>query len=157
MSENEDMSQMLADLTAEIDKGFLEETYEVQGHKYRMRLLSDGENNWKARWMDAFGSALSILAQRKSATLAVSLKSIDEQDVLVLFAPKAPPTDAAESVLADYEKWSKGDALDRQFIVAKKIYNFLSQRPETFVTALYAEYEKLEKRRDKLVKNVKKS
>jgi len=152
-------SKLLADLASEVDQGFIEDTFEVNGHSYKMRLLSDGETNWKNRYVDALSSALSMLSQRKSATLAVAIRSIDGQSVESLYAPvvdvdlNEEDKKAAEKKVTD---WTLLGKLERQFRVAADVYDFLSARPEAFVTSLWEKFQELENRRDEVIKNLKK-
>jgi hypothetical protein len=153
----EQLPKLLQDLSAEIDQGFIEDTFEVQGHKYKLRLLSDGESNWKNRYIDGLSSALSLMSQRKSATLAIAIRAIDANDVVTLFAPTVPTADSDDAAKKEYEEWTKATKLERQFNVAKKMYDFLSQRPNDFTTELFDGYSKLEDRRKEVIKNLKKS
>ena len=149
------LPQLLMDLASEVDQGFLEDTFEVQNHKYRLRLLSDGEANWRNRYIDGLSSALAIMSQRKVANLAVAIRAIDGQDVVAMFTPSVPAADAPELEKQDFKIWSENTALERQFSVAKKLYDFLAQRPNEFTTELYAKLVELEDRRKEVIKNVK--
>lgn len=150
------LPQLLQDLTSEIDQGFIEDTFEVQGRKYKLRLLSDGETNWKNRYIDGLSSALSLLSQRKSATLAVAIRAIDGQDIIALFTPPAPTAESTDAQKAEHDAWLRSSKVERQFAVAKKMYDFLSNRPNEFTTELFNRFEDLEGRRKEVIKNLKK-
>ncbi len=154
-----DMPQLLTDIASEVDRGFLEDTFTVQEHTYKLRLLSDGETNWKNRYIDGMTSALSILSQRRSATLAVACRAIDGHDVTQLFAPAAPGADDKEGSDKEkaYKTWMASTTIERQFLVAKKMYDYFSKRPVEFTAELYDHFTGLEKRREEVIKNVKKS
>lgn len=151
------LPKILADLAAEVDQGFLEETYEVKGHKYLLRLLSDGETNWKNRYIDGLASPLSMMSQRKSATLAVALRAIDGTDVISMYAPPAITADSTDVEKAESERWGRLNSLDKQFEVARKLYEYIARRPAEFSTGLYAKFQELEERRDEVISNLKKS
>ena len=151
--------QLLKDLASEIDQGFLEEPFEYKGHVYKMRLLSDGESNWKNRYIDGMANVLSIVSERRSATLAVAIREIDGVPVEKMYEPKPPVgNDSDEDKLAKikYEEWSKLSPLRRQFQAAEKLYEFLAKRPETFSRELFEKYATLEARRDEVINNLKK-
>lgn len=151
------LPKLLEDLASEIDQGFIEDTFEVLGKKYKLRLLSDGEANWKNRFIDGFASGMAILSQRKSATLAVAIREIEGQNVIAIFTPAAPAADEKAENKKEYDEWSKATELERQFIVARKMYDYLSKRPSDFTTELYNKFDELEARRKEVVKNIKNS
>ena len=143
--------KLLADLAAEVDQGFLEDTFDILGHKYTMRLLSDGETNWKNRYIDGLSSALSIISQRRAATLAIAIRIIDGHNVESLYAPAAPTSDATDIEKAEYERWTKMGRLERQFDASRKLYDYLSLRPDTFTVALFEKFQELESSREELI------
>ena len=147
--------KVLEDLASEIDEGFIEDTFEVGKHFYTMRLLTDGETNWKNRFIDAMSSALSMLSQRKAPTLAIAIRKIDHVSVEEIFKPEKPADDAEESDKKAYDEWNKLSKVERQFRIAESLFNYLSERPAEFTTALYNKYSELEKRREEVIKNLK--
>lgn len=141
------MSKLLADLVSELDKGFIEETFEVKGHKFAIRLLTDGEVNWKNRFINAMDSSLALLSSRKAPTLAIAIRSIDDKSVVDVFAE-----DLEGEALAQYGAKS---AIEKKFWAAEQLFNWLSNRPSDFTGELYAKYAELEERRGEVQKNLK--
>jgi hypothetical protein len=145
----EKLPKLLADLASEIDKGFLEEEFEVAGHKYKIRLLTDGEVNWKNRFIDGLSSALSMMSQRKSATLAIAIREIDGNAVVDIFRP--------EEGTKEFDIWKDMTAIERKFAAAKSLYDFLSNRTGDFTGELFTKFAALEERRGEVIQNLKKS
>lgn len=155
MSKN-NLPQLLQDLAAEVDQGFIEDTFEINGHRYLMRLLSDGETSWKNRYIDAFASALAMISQRKAPTLAVGIRAINGIKVTDIFKPTANE-DSSEEAKKEVKDWEQMGELKRQFAAAEKLVDYLSKRPAEFTTGLYDKWQELEKRRDEVMTNLKKS
>ena len=145
----EKLPKLMADLASEVDKGFIEDTFTVGKFQYKMRLLSDGEVNWKNRFIDGLSSALSLMSQRKSATLAIAIREINGVSVSDIFKP--------EEGSKEHDLWKDMSAIERKFAAAKSLYDFISNRPGEFAADLFTEYSKLEERRAEVLKNLKNS
>lgn len=151
-------NKLLADLASEVDQGFIEDTYEVGGHQYTMRLLSDGENNWKNRYIDIITSSGALLSQQKAPTLAVAIRAIDGKSVDEIFPdPAAPAADATQEDKDYHERWKGLSSEARQFERAKMLLNYLSKRPDDFISMLWEKYQELKGRREEVMQNLKKS
>lgn len=150
--------QFLQDMASEVDQGFIEDTFEVFGRKFKLRLLSDGENNWKNRYVDVMVASGALISQNRAPTLAVAIREIDGQPMDKIFPdPVKPADDASDEEKQSYERWNRMSKLERQFERCKQMYEYLSNRPDDFVIALHEKFMSLRGRREEVLKNLKKS
>lgn len=138
----EDRSSMLImdDLAAELDTGYIEETFEVAGYFWKMRTLADHEVNWASQYT-LTGSNLAIVLSNRAPTLAVGIRAIGKT---------REGMQPIEEIYLDAYKKANGD-LDskvaalllqtnphaRQHFFSEKLLEWLSARPPTLVSKLH--------------------
>jgi hypothetical protein len=155
---------LLDDLASELDQGHLEETVEVHGVHWTMRLLEDHETNW-ANGYQRTNSTLALISSRRAPTLAIGIRSIGKMNAdgkLELKPVKQYFIDAwveAQGELDEATKSILNNANEyiQQYWFAEQLFHWLSKRPSAFVQALWTKWQALEERRDKVEEAMGKS
>jgi len=137
---------VLDDLAAELDSGFLEETFLVRGVNWTMRLLCDHERTWAAGYIRN-QNVSSIVSSMKAPTLAIGIRSINGLTVEDFFKAK---WSEANKDLSEAEKAmiAATNPYVRQYWFAEQLYVWLAARPTAFVSELFDKWNTLEKRRE---------
>lgn len=139
-------TNILDDLAAELDKGFVEDTFEVAGHTWTMRTLQDHERAWASGFIRT-QSMNSMLSSMRAPTLAAGIRSVDGKPVAEFFkdAWEKEATDMGEAVRKVMESQNP---YILQYWFAEQLYVWLSKRPPSFVEKLWEKWLLLEKRRE---------
>jgi hypothetical protein len=146
---------ILDDLATELDKGYQEDTFQVRGVYWKMRLLQDHENNW-ANSYQRTNSALALLSSRRAPVLAIGIREIGTADA----DGKISMLSVKEFFLAQWKKergeldeisqkiLDQSNLLVQQYWFAEKLFDWLSKRPSEFIQALWSKWQLLEERRE---------
>lgn len=135
----------------EVWKGTTTKEVSIGNRKYVLKTLNDGEMVWRDKFIITSAS-FSFISGKKAPTVAVSLVSIDGILVREIFLTPEELIEAkGEKVLGQAEEtvksWLKligfGSA-DERFLVAQRIYEFMSELPTSVVDVLYQECLNLE-------------
>src|SRR5882672_3653844 len=70
---------LLDDLAAELDKGFLDSIVVVRGLKWELRLLQDHERNWVNSYTVS-KNVLSMISSSKAPTLGIGIRRIGKNE-----------------------------------------------------------------------------
>lgn len=146
---------ILDDLASELDQGFLEDTFEVAGHQWTMRLLQDHERNW-ANGFIRNTSINSMVTSVRAPTLAIGIRSIDGIPIATFFQKQFEAENEELHALAR-QMIEQANPYTRQYWFAERMFQWLSLRPPTFVEKLWAKWLSLEERRDKAEESMGKS
>lgn len=146
---------ILDDLASELDKGFLEETFEVSGHRWTMRLLQDHERNW-ANGFIRNTSLNAMLTSVRAPVLAIGIRAIDDVPIPTFFQKQWEEESAELETLAR-QMLETSNPYIKQYWFAERLFVWLSQRPPKFVEGLWAKWTELEQRRDKAEEGMGKS
>jgi len=149
-------ADLLSDLENELDKGFIEDTFLVQGHYWKMRLLSDHEMSWAANYQRT-SSALALVVSRRAPTLAIGIREIGKANgdgKPHMFSVAEFFTTQWEKVNKELDETTKSILASQnpylpQYWFAEQLFHWLSKRNTEFVVALWEKWELLEKRRGK--------
>ena len=141
---------ILMDLDKELKGLLLEDTFEVLGHKYTLRLLSESETIWTFEFLNP-SSTLSIAVASRLANLAIGLRAIDGYPVDEVFKDTFDfySEDKKDSLLKAYEESQK--------VYATLVMDWLKQKPSEFVTELHECWQELQTRRYEAQEEVKNS
>lgn len=137
---------ILDDLASELDKGFIEDTFDICGHKWAMRTLQDHERSWSAGYTRT-QSMNSMLVSMRAPMLAIGIRSIDGLPIPKFFQSQWEDeskdiTEAARRVLESQNPYMM------QYWFAERLFVWLSQRPPSFVEKLWEAWLSLEKKRE---------
>jgi hypothetical protein len=148
---------MKKDLLDQIRKEFFVgyTTVEVKlgGRAWSLKTLNDGEEVWRDSFTKAEGT-VSFVTARRAPTVAVALTAIDGISVRDIFLDDVEKETPEVSVL---QALGFASATER-FLVARRVYGFLTELPPEVIDALYSEYLVLEaQRRDTVNELVKKT
>lgn len=138
---------ILDDLASELDKGFLEESFDIAGHKWTMRLLQDHERNW-ANGFVRNTSLNAMLTSVRAPVLAIGIRSIDGVPIPQFFQQQWE-SEAAELETVAQQMLESANQYVKQYWFAERLFKWLSMRPPSFVEQLWAKWTDLESRRDK--------
>ena len=138
-------SNLLDDLAEELDKGFLEDTFTIAGHTWKMRLLQDHERNW-ANGFVRNASLNAMLTSIRAPTLGIGIREIDGMPVAQFFQKQWAD---AESELEDVARHmlESSNPYVKQYWFAEQLFTWISQRPPQFVEKLWVKWQELEARR----------
>jgi len=141
---------VLDNLRKDLAQGCLDETVVIRGHKYKLTTLTEDEETWADTYTRA-NSPASMYSSRRAPRLAASIKELDgvsSQD-LFLF-----PEDMPESV----KKRLIDNPIEKRYWIRDQLLMFLLEdgnRP--FINELYDVLNRLDNKRDEVIKELPKS
>lgn len=146
-----DLKSILTDLSNELQGSLLEDTFEVRGRKFTMKLLNAEENMWRNARVD-ISSQYSALSSWKLPTLAISIRAIEGKPIEEAYKDKWDELDeSTKSMLETANKFAK------KYFTADFLMQELSQFPNDFIEELTACWEKLSGRSREAQDALKKS
>ncbi len=141
---------VLENLRRDLSKGFLDETVEISGHKYKLTTLTEDEETWADTYTRT-NSPASMFSSRRAPRLAASIKELDGvlvQDLFLL------PDDMPESVKKRYNE----NPIDKRYWVRDQMLMFLLEDGNRkYITDLYEVLNRLDEKRDAATKEIPKS
>jgi hypothetical protein len=146
-----DLKQSLLDFQTEMKGRLLSDTFEVEGKKWTMQLLTDEEQTWALSMMN-LSSALTTGTSGRVANLAIGIRQIDGIDVFDYF-------ESDWDKFSDEEKAAFNDmnSFSLKYFVAEHMHEMLSSMPPEFVDDLWRGWEVLVTRRKDAQAMTKKS
>lgn len=156
MSDQRSVKDILNDIGRELDGDNLEGELSVRDMKFKARLLTEEESNWRYAHVDP-SNTVSAVSSYKLPTLAIGIREVYHKDlggwvsVFEFFDEdwqKLP--ELTRTSLLEMNKFSK------KYFVAEHFMEWLSQRRE-MVGELYNQWEQLEQRRKESQEALKKS
>ena len=135
-----DPKRLLLDLEQELKGLLLEDTFEVLGHKYTLRLLTEEETIWTYGYLNP-KSTVSIAVAARLASLSVGLRAVDGYPVSEVFAGEYEALSPAEkdNLHAEHR--------DPQLVYAALVMGWLKRQPDVFLNELHDAWQTLETRR----------
>lgn len=137
-------SKVLKDFFAEVKVGFLEETFELRGHKWTMRTPTPDEEAWADRFVQT-DSTMSFMSTQRITRLAVVIKAIDGTLLDALFDYPDDMTAADKKVLEEPDR-------KRYWLYAQLMASLSTDIPPQVLRELWEKYETLTKRQDEALK-----
>lgn len=156
------MHKILQDLKNDLSQGYIEDTSKIMHRDWTLRTLNEGEEIWRDGYSQ-FGMSSAALSTKRLATLAIAIKAIDGVPVEELF-PVSPQPEGEAASESEIEKrildsLVRTDVGVTKFRAAEGMRVFLSEectQPELLIE-LYRFYLSLEKRRQEVLGELKKS
>jgi len=142
---------ILSNLQKELSGDFLQETVEVRGRKFTMRLLSEKENGWTFRFFKA-GNELSLAITVRSAQLAMGIRAID--GVSLIDCTKAQLN--ALTIIERNTLFEKNDG-NPDFVASELFMKFLLDMPPEYVGELHEHWTQLQMKQQEAQEALKKS
>jgi hypothetical protein len=158
MSEQQNPKKLLMDLQQELDGETLEHVCLVHGFQWKMRLLNEEESNWRNGYVNT-GTKLSAVTSWRLPTLAIGIRAIGPKDgeLLPTSAFFQDEWRATAETRAAAEMIEGQGAFSQKYFTAEYLMEWLAGRFPEALEPLYAEWQKLEKRREDAQASVKKS
>lgn len=128
------------DFLADVNKGFIEDTFTVHNHKFVMRTPSEDDEIWASTFVKA-NTPAAYQASRRVPALAIAIKSIDGVVTDKMFSY---PDDMQENERKVYDT----DTVQRHYWVCTQLMYKLAQLPPPVVGELFVKYEDLVRRRN---------
>lgn len=148
-----DPKLILLDLQKELSGELLEETFDLRGKKFTLRLLTESETGWVYSFVNvgSLGQAATLLGARL-AMLAVGLRAIDGYTVEELL----------EGVWDGMGEEKRRECLannhhQKKFALASIFMEQLSEYPPAFISELQEKWQRLEARRNEAQGEIKNS
>ena len=134
-------ANLLMDLTKELQGLLIEDTFEVLGHKYTMRLLTEEETIWTYSFLNP-KSTVSIAVASRLASLSIGLRAIDGIPIEECFTPiwEALSDPEQGEMLKEYKS--------SQMVYAKLVMDWLGEQANEFMNKMHSSWQSLEKRRE---------
>jgi len=148
----ESRHQVLRDLASDLEKGFIEDTFEVHGRRWTLRTLNDGEETWSDKFVAASNS-VAIITTRRAAKLSVAIQAVNDVQLKDLFT--LPESNFDEKKVKEY---IESNSVRHRFWLAEQMYEYLSEQPanmDGLVIQLHAKFMELEKRVKEVSENLK--
>jgi len=137
--------ELIKKVESVFNQGFMEETFECAGIKWKVRTLDDQESIWRDRFI-ALSSSSSFLSEKRVPTLAIAIREIDGKLVQEIFhVDKKAQSDEEEALIKLIMKADKFSD-DPKFEAAFALKNTLDKLPVAAIDALFAKYIKLEEK-----------
>lgn len=145
----QDSKDVLRGLKQSFEAGFIEDTFDIAGHKWTMRTLNGMESLWRDGFVDLSITA-SFLSSRRVPTLAIAIKKIDDRNVTDIFiSDDISPTSKStpvESVVKSMSK-SRDDFKSIEFTSAEELKKFIETSiPDKVINDLWAAFNTLEEK-----------
>jgi hypothetical protein len=136
--------QVLLDIKKELEGYCIEDTFEVHGHSFKMRLLDESENRWVLGFVPNLDfQNIKTLMSIRVPMLAAGVREIDGNSVSTMF-------DEDWDKLSEDEKESlfREHGSDSKLIFVKNsLRDLLDKFPPEWNSELYAKWTELEARR----------
>ena len=145
--------QMLDDLAREIDGEALEETFTFGGFVFRIRLLTEDEQNWRNSYINT-GNQLSTISSWRLPTLAIGIREINNIPIFEFFREEWEREDETRDVVKLIAQKGK---FSQKYFAAECLMEFLAERFPEKLQELYNPWQELEKRREEAQDATKKS
>jgi len=143
--------QILFDLQKELAGDLLEETVEVRGKMFTLRLLNEAETGWTYNFVNINGvGKTSTLLSARLAMLSVGVRAIDGVSLEEIFEEDWKALDEITKAHMLSENNGK-----KKFAIAALFMETLSEYPPTFIQALQEKWKELEERRTAVQLEVK--
>lgn len=152
-----DPKSILLDVQKELGGDYLEDTFQVGGHSYLMRMYNDAEFTWIFSKVDsaALSNKAALALQIRKPTLAVVIRAIDGVSVESMFEDEWNSLDDDQKETWINLKISEEEA--KKYFSAELFLNLISKFPSSSINKLYEEWRKLEKRQETAKEEVKNS
>lgn len=150
--EHINLKSVLTDIARELDGESVDGVFEVNGHKFLMKLLNEEESNWRNAHVITV-NRLSAVSSFRLPTLAICIRGIDGIDIIDFFDEKWKELKKEEKEMFGGED----NKFARKYFAAEQLMSWLSQLNPDSVGKLFDEYQKLQERRNKVQANLKKS
>ena len=145
------LKQSLLDFQTEMKSRLLFDTFEVEGKRWKLQLLTDEEQTWALSMMNV-SSALTTGASGRVANLAMGIREIDGVSVAEYYA------DDWDEFSEDQRKtWEEMNPFAYKYFVAEHLHSLLSAMPPDFIEQLWRCWEELLERRKEAQGMTKKS
>ncbi len=129
----------------EVWQGATEKQVNIGNRVYVLKTLNDGEIVWRDKFI-LTSASFSFISSKKAPTIAVSLVSIDGVSVRDLFLKpeELKKEEQTEETVKTWLKLIGFGSVDERFLVAQRVYEFLSSLPPLIIETLYKDYLVLE-------------
>jgi hypothetical protein len=145
--------ELIKKVESVFNQGFMEETFECAGIKWKIRTLDDQESTWRDRFI-ALSSSSSFLSEKRVPTLAIAIREIDGKSILEIFhVDKKPQSDEEEALIRLIMKAEKFND-DPKFEAAFALKNTLDKLPSAAIDVLFAKYIALEEKSNSLLNKI---
>lgn len=141
---------VLENLRKDLAKGYLDETVEIAGHKYKLTTLTEDEETWADTYTRT-NSPASMFSSRRAPRLAASIKELDGVATADLFLI---PDDMPKSI----QDRLRDNPIDKRYWIRDQMLMFLLEDGNrTYISELYTVLNRLDEKRDKVVEELPKS
>jgi hypothetical protein len=132
-----DPKRLLMDLETQLAGSFLSETFEVQGFKFDMRTLDEGEFSWSMSKVsgDSIENAVALAMEVRLPTLAIGIRSINGNSIISMYEDewKSIPQEMRDRYILRYLDEMEA----KKFFSAEMFISWLSKQPPNFIKSLY--------------------
>lgn len=151
------VKDILNDIGRELDGDTLEGELVSSGFRFKARLLTEEESNWRFTYVDSTNT-VSALNSYKLPTLAIGIREVYHDklgrwvSVYEFFDEdwQKLPKELRDSLMS-------GNKYSKKYFIAENFMEWLSQRREReLIPELYTQWEKLEERRREAQDELKK-
>lgn len=152
MSNKPNPRQLLEDLSNELKGSLIEDTFEVHGIQWTMRLLNEDEFTWCFSKTEIdLKNAIAMGISFRLPTLAIGIRAFNGKSVVETFQDdwNELPEDEKEVFLS--RPGATPDKIGAEFML-----EYLKALPSTFVNELYEKWQELELRRKESQEALKK-
>jgi len=148
---SKDPKRLLLDLKKELGGELLEDTFQVGEHTFTMRLLNEEETSWCYQYVNT-GNVMAMGISLRMPTLAIGIRAIDGTPLMEYFSEDWNKlTEAERSALQEANRYSQ------KYFIAGHMLDYLGDCAPDMITKLWAEWEKLSKRRSDAQEQAKNS
>lgn len=146
-----DPKRILLDLAKEIDGEGLDEIFDIDNFKFRIRMLNEEETSWAYGFVNPT-NVVTIATSIRLPTMSMAIREINGMPTDKFFESDWDNLDeVSRSAYESKNKYAK------KYFVAEHLMEFLSQRQPDFMHSLWKRYEVLENRRKDLQEKIKNS
>ncbi len=137
-----DLRKKLTDFQNEMKGLLLEDTFEVRGKMWKMKLPNEEEQTWVVSMLN-MTTAMATYMSTRLAAISIGIREIDGVDVYNYFLE-----DWEGLSLEERSSLESMNQYARKYFVAEHMHAFLAEFGTEFINELWEKYQELEKRRE---------
>lgn len=147
MAENSKKHKVLQDLKREIQIGFIDQDFEVKGHKFKIKTLNEEEETWSDQFIQASGTTYSMIVSARAPKLAVAITHVDGVPVSELF-------DYPDEWTVEQKRELDANPLRKKFWLRTQMMTFLQDLDRDTTVELFKAFKTLDDRRAEVIKQI---
>lgn len=140
--------KILLDLKKEIQVGFIDQEFDIRGHKFKLKTLNEEEETWSDQFLLSTGTPYAMIVSARAPKLAVSITHIDGTSVADLF-------EYPEEWSPEQRRDMDTNALRKSYWLRTQLMTYLQKDMDReLIMDLFKAFQTLDERRTEVIKQL---